>query len=41
MTPAVNRIVARMAEAEPSKVVRVVAPAPVDIPKGPGPLAGR
>jgi NADH-quinone oxidoreductase subunit M len=41
MTPAVNRIVARMAEAEPAKVVRVVRPAPVDITKGPGPLAGR
>ncbi len=49
MTPAVNRIVARMAEAEPAKVVRVAAPAgagtaidPVSgqvAEEGPGPLA--
>jgi NADH-quinone oxidoreductase subunit M len=30
MTPAVNRIVARMAEAEPAKVVRAAVPAAVD-----------
>jgi hypothetical protein len=41
MAPAVNRIVARMAEAEPAKVVRVVTPAPVDIKTGPGPSSGR
>jgi hypothetical protein len=36
MTPAVNRIVSRMAEAEPARVVRGV-PAPE---KGTGPLSG-
>jgi len=51
MTPAVNRIVARMAEAEPAKVVSVAAPAGTGhVPgpssgtvtdKGPGPLASR
>jgi NADH-quinone oxidoreductase subunit M len=38
MTPAVNRIVARMAEAEPARVVRAVAPARPD--RGPGPVSG-
>jgi NADH-quinone oxidoreductase subunit M len=38
MTPAVNRIVARMAEAEPAKVVRAAAPAAAE--KGTGPFSG-
>jgi NADH-quinone oxidoreductase subunit M len=38
MTPAVNRIVARMAEAEPAKVVRVAAPA--GTPEGTGLCSG-
>jgi len=38
MTPAVNRIVARMAEAEPAKVVRIVEPPAGE--KGPGPFSG-
>jgi NADH-quinone oxidoreductase subunit M len=37
MTPAVNRIVARMAEAEPAKVVRAAAPAGAE--KGTGPFS--
>jgi NADH-quinone oxidoreductase subunit M len=41
MTPAVNRIVSRMAEAEPAKVVRAASPAQVEITKGPGPSSGR
>jgi NADH-quinone oxidoreductase subunit M len=38
MTPAVNRIVARMAEAEPAKVVRVAEP--VRPEQGGGPVSG-
>jgi NADH-quinone oxidoreductase subunit M len=38
MTPAVNRIVARMAEAEPARVVRAATPAAAE--KGTGPFSG-
>jgi NADH-quinone oxidoreductase subunit M len=41
MTPAVNRIVARMAEAEPAKIVRAAAPAAGTVEaQVPGPIAG-